>query len=74
MSGSGAVSAPSAPPLLKVGEKGLLLLRATFTPTAPIRGEVTGALYPFNQRQMLYVDARDAVFLLGEDFVLVSNE
>jgi hypothetical protein len=70
--GAEAVSS-TPPPSVRVGEKGWVLLHATFSPSAPLVGEVTRTIYPFDKRQVLYVDKRDAVFLLGEDFELVEE-
>lgn len=38
----------------------------------PVIGDVTGVEYRFNARPVLYVDKRDAVFLLGPDFEIVE--
>ena len=36
--------------------------------TEPLQGDYTGAIYAFDQKRLLYVDKRDAVYLLGPDF------
>ena len=61
------------PPAMIIGEKGMTLLKAYPLADAPVLGEFTGTYYPFNQRQMLFVDTRDAVFLLGEQFSIVEK-
>ena len=34
----------------------------------PLHGDYTGAAYKFNERRLLYVDKRDAVYLMGPEF------
>ena len=36
--------------------------------TEPLQGEYTGALYSFHRQRKLYVDKRDAVYLMGPEF------
>ena len=36
--------------------------------TEPLKGDYTGSEYKFNERRLLYVDKRDAVFLMGPEF------
>lgn len=60
-----------APVVLAPGEAGLLKLQATPEDPTDVWGEVTNIAYLFSVRPQLYVDTRDAVFLLGEEFVLV---
>ena len=53
-----------------VGESGLMLLEYVGEdPPRTWYGEVTNAPYPFDENRARYVDARDAVYLLGPDFV-----
>ena len=58
---------PPPPPAIKVGEKGLVLMRYSGNDTEDIYGHVTGARY--NLKPLMYVDKRDLAFLLGPDFV-----
>jgi hypothetical protein len=52
-----------------VGEEGFFLLRYIGPEiTEPYHGDYTGTAYPFNTRRLLYVDKRDAVFLMGPEF------
>jgi hypothetical protein len=37
-------------------------------PAQAVYGEVTNTRYPFNLRRKLFVDTRDAVYLLGTDY------
>jgi len=37
-------------------------------PAQAVYGEVTNTRYPFNLRRKLFVDTRDAVYLLGTEF------
>ncbi len=37
-------------------------------PPITVYGEVTNKRYPFNLRNKLYVDTRDAVYLLGTEY------
>jgi hypothetical protein len=51
-----------------MGEEGFFLLRYTGPAlTAPVMGDYTAAQYNFHTRRLLYVDKRDAVYLLGPD-------
>jgi hypothetical protein len=52
-----------------MGEEGFFLLRYTGPAlSAPVMGDYTGGEYKFDERRLLYVDKRDAVYLLGPDF------
>ena len=53
------------------GERGVLLLRYVGTEklTQPLIGDFTGQVYPFNEKSTMFVDKRDAVFLLGPEFM-----
>ncbi len=69
----GAKLHPSAAPLIPistVGEVGVLKLQQTAEPLYDIYGEVTNVRYPFSEKSVRYVDVRDAVFMLGKDFIL----
>jgi hypothetical protein len=61
------------PPAMVIGEKGMTLLKADPLADTPVLGEFTGTYYPFNERIMLFVDTRDAVFLLGDQFSVVER-
>jgi len=51
------------------GEKGFEKLRRIGEPfPTPIMGEYTGAWYPFDKKEILLVDIRDAVYLIGMEF------
>ena len=68
-----AVAAAEAHAMPEVGAQGLLKLKLASTDPADQRdvyGEVTNKPYAFSIRKILYVDTRDAVYLLGKDFVL----
>jgi len=39
------------------------------TLVAPIKGAHTNIAYPFDKKGILYVDLKDAVYLLGMEFV-----
>lgn len=62
----GAVSPPagSSPEL---GELGMLLLTASGQERTGQWGPVTGAYYPFDERPSMWVDRRDAIYLVGTD-------
>ena len=66
-------AAKAVPPAITIGEKGMTLMQTTTITDAPVIGEYTGSYYPFNERQMLFVDTRDAVFLLSEQFQMVEQ-
>jgi hypothetical protein len=51
----------------------MTLLKADPLADAPVLGEFTGTYYPFNERMVLFVDTRDAVFLLGDQFSVVER-
>jgi hypothetical protein len=38
-------------------------------PALAVYGQITNTRYPFNLRRKLFVDTRDAVFLLGTDYI-----
>ena len=46
----------------------LMLLEYKGNDPQVITGEVTKTRSPFNLRRKLFVDTRDAVYLLGDDF------
>lgn len=50
------------------GEKGLTPLESMNG--LDIDGEVTGYVYPFSKKRKMFVDARDAVYLLGMEYRL----
>jgi hypothetical protein len=51
-----------------VGEEGFFLLRYTGPElTQPIQGDYTAMQYRFHEKRLLYVDKRDAVYMLGPD-------
>jgi len=55
---------------IRYGEKGLDLI--TCTSTKPYRriGDYTGFVYAFDIRASMYVDKRDSVYIIGDDFRL----
>ena len=56
-----------------VGEKGMTMIEYIGEdPAETIFGEVTNIAYPFDDSRIRYVDVRDAVFLLGVEFVEVG--
>lgn len=60
---------PIAPKAVVVGEEGMFLMRYLGAELAePLQGEYTGAIYRFNERRVLYVDKRDAVYFMGPEF------
>lgn len=59
-------------PLSVVGEQGMLKLQQVSTERYDIYGEVTNQGYKFSIRQAIWVDVRDAAFMLGKDFELVE--
>jgi hypothetical protein len=55
-----------------VGEEGFFLLRYTGPElTQPIQGDYTAIQYRFHERRLLYVDKRDAVYMLAPDMEIV---
>jgi len=61
------------PPKITIGEKGMTLMWVTSVTETPVIGEFTGVYYPFDKRQALYVDSRDAVFLLSDQFQIMEQ-
>lgn len=55
------------PPPPVVGVLMLLEYKGAAPPQC-VYGEVTNIRYPFNLRRRMYVDTRDAVYLLGPDY------
>ena len=56
-------------PAIVFGEKGITAVEYVGTGLAKaIEGGFTGMKYPFDARPKMFVDDRDLVFLLGEDF------
>jgi hypothetical protein len=53
---------------MQFGEKGLVKIRGVEREDAV--GFVTGYRYPFSIRSIMFVDARDAVYLLSEEYQL----
>lgn len=58
-------------PGLVYGEKGLDLVECSANEPYPVVGDFTGYIYPFNVRQKMYVDTRDTIYILNDDFSLV---
>lgn len=59
---------PASKPLV-IGEEGFFLMRYLGAElNEPLQGDITGALYMFHERRELYVDKRDAVYLMGPEF------
>jgi len=68
--GTGAYATVQAARLPFPGEQGMIKIKYMGTNgNADARGEVTGAKYPFSRQLIMFVDARDAVFLLGTDYI-----
>lgn len=55
-----------------VGANGLIKIKRANGREDDVFGEVTNAKYAFSNHTVLYVDVRDAVYLLGKDFILGS--
>ena len=53
-----------------LGERGMLLMERRNGNGEMLHGPVTGAAYPFDERSRMFVDRRDAVYLLGPDLGL----
>lgn len=52
------------------GEKGLELVRCVCSKPYRRIGDYTGYVYPFDIRLSMYVDKRDTVYIIGDDFKL----
>jgi len=64
---------PSVTRQVVLGEEGFFLLRYTGQQlTVPLQGDYTGAWYKFHQKRVLLVDKRDAVYLLGPEFEVMT--
>lgn len=53
-----------------LGERGMLRMERRNGSGEMVYGPVTGAAYPFDERERLFVDRRDAVYMLGPDLGL----
>ncbi len=60
-------------PGINYGEKGLDLVECTAANPYPRLGDYTGYQYPFNIRRTMYVDRRDTVYIIGQDFRLETE-
>jgi hypothetical protein len=67
-------SVPDLPakPKIVFGEEGLDLMACVAEDPYPVVGDFTGYRYPFNVRPKMYIDRRDTVYLLNNDFSLVN--
>ena len=55
-----------------LGQQGMMLLAASGDERRPQWGEVTGTRYPFDERARMWVDRRDAIYLLGPELRMVT--
>jgi hypothetical protein len=55
------------------GEKGLDLVSCVAPEPYSRIGDTTGYLYPFQVRREMYVDRRDTLFILSDDFRLAGE-
>lgn len=53
------------------GSAGFYRMQAKIDFAKPIQGFVTGAIYPFHRQKELFVDRRDAAYLLSPEIDLV---
>jgi hypothetical protein len=58
--------------LPNIGSMGVIKLKRVNDDGLDVFGDVTHAKYPFSVKMVLYVDIRDAAYLLGKDFILAS--
>ena len=56
---------------LMTGEMGFMKLQYIGNDPEELPGQVTGVLYPFHKVATLFVDRRDAAYLLGPELVEV---
>lgn len=61
-----------APQVFSFGEVGLIKMEYLETTDAPFFGQATGQEYPFNEQSIMFVDRRDAVYMLSADFRLLE--
>ena len=60
-------------PAIVFGAAGLMAVQFTGNGLdEPILGSHTGTLYSFHERPTIYVDRRDAVFILSNEFIEVE--
>ena len=55
-----------------IGEKGFMKLQYIGNEPEMWFGEETNTAYPFDRTDVLFVDIRDAVYLLGPDFEVIN--
>lgn len=60
-------------PGIVYGEKGLDLVVCQAEKPYPRIGDFTGYRYPFDIRRTMYVDHRDTVYIIGQDFRLEAE-
>ena len=57
-----------------LGEEGFFILQYSGPELKePIMGDYTGAEYNFHRRRKLLVDKRDAVYMMGPEFEVISG-
>ena len=54
---------------MKVGAEGMTKIRS-MNGSVTVKGAITGTVYRFDLHQVLFVDNRDMIFMLGEDYWL----
>jgi hypothetical protein len=55
------------------GANGLDLITCTAAEPYKRIGDYTGYVYPFQVRRSMYVDRRDTVYIIGQDFTLEAE-
>jgi len=55
-----------------LGQQGMMVLEASGQERRPQWGEVTGTRYPFDERARMWVDRRDAIYLLGPELRMAA--
>lgn len=55
-----------------VGVMGVIKLKRVNDDGLDVYGDCTHAKYSFSTKEVLYVDIRDAAYLLGKDFILAG--
>ncbi len=64
--GGNVIVIPAKVVKIVFGEKGLMLVEYIGKPKAqPVIGEITRQAYPFHLKARMYVDRRDAVYMLN---------
>lgn len=63
---------PVGAQLPDVGKMGVIKLKRVHDVETDIYGDCTHAKYAFSTKAVLYVDVRDAAYMLGKDFILAG--